>query len=76
VGEKDDIRCVDAAIAQDSFEYQDDAGSDAVRMVMGRMDGRAPNDAAVDIVEQGGFGESSSDVDPDSIGFFAQGFVQ
>jgi hypothetical protein len=25
---------------------------------------------------KGGFGESSSDVDPDAIGFCAQGFVQ
>jgi hypothetical protein len=40
------------------------------------VDGRTSGDAAVDIVDQGGLGESPSDVDPDSIGFFAQGFVQ
>jgi hypothetical protein len=44
-------------------------------MVMGGVNGRTPCDAAIDIVDQGGFGESSSYVDPDTIGFFAQDLV-
>ena len=75
VGEKDDVAGIDAGIAQDLLEHLDDARSDAVRMVMGGVNGRTPDDAAVDVVDQGGFGESSSYVDSDAIGFFAQDFV-
>src|ERR1700722_15655993 len=75
VGEKDDVAGIDAGIAQDLLEHLDDARSDAVRMVMGGMNRRTPCDAAVDVIDQGGFCESSSYVDSDAIGFFAQDFV-
>jgi hypothetical protein len=44
-------------------------------MVMGGMNRRSPDDAAIGIVDQGGFGESSSDVDSDAIGIFGQDVV-
>jgi hypothetical protein len=75
MGEQDDIAGIDPGIAQDPFEDLDNARGDTVRMVMGRMDGRTACDAAVNIVDQGGFGESPSYVDPDPVGFFAQDFV-
>ena len=75
MGEKDDVAGIDAGIAQHPFEHLDDARSDTVRMVMGGVNGRTPDDAAVDIVDQGGLGEGSSDVDSDAIGIFAQDVV-
>ncbi len=76
VGEKDDVAGLDAGIAEHPFEHFDDTRCDTVRMVMGGVNGRTPDHAAVDVVDQGGLGESSSYVDPDAIGFSAQGFVR
>jgi len=75
VGEKNDVAGIDAGLTQDLLEHLDDAGSDTVRMVMGGVNGGPPCDAAIDVVDQGGFGESSSYVDSDAIGFFARDFV-
>jgi hypothetical protein len=42
---------------------------------MGRVNGRTADDAAVDMVDQGGLGEGSSDVNADAIGIPAQDVV-
>ncbi len=43
---------------------------------MGGVNGRTPDDATVDVVDQGGLGEGAADVDSDAIGMIAQDVVQ
>jgi len=76
VREEDDVDGIDPGFAKDLFEHLDNAGRDAVRMVMGGVHGRTPDDAAVDVVDQGGFGESPSDVDSDAVRMIAQDVVR
>ena len=75
VREQDDIGSIDAGIAQHAFEHFDHARGNAVRVIMGGVNGRTPDHAAVDVVDQGGLGESPSDVDSDAIGILGQGCV-
>ena len=75
VREQDDVAGIDAGIIKHLFEHLDDARGDTVRMVMGGVNGRTPDDAAVDVVDQGGFGEGPSDVNADAIGMSAQGLA-
>src|SRR6202011_5161320 len=75
VGEQDDVAGIDTGIAQHPLEHLDNARGDTVRMVMGGVNGRTPDDAAVDVVDQGGLGEGASDVDSDAIGISAQDVV-